>query len=136
MLGLLFEQLRLECDRRSLGALVSQILFGPNRGRGPGNFYSFGLGPGPVPAPGHPGYHYSKRRRTGVDLKASVAGPWSRRRRPPAVALLPLSNFQRSRTALTLSWFQLAKASNYLICVIRVICGLFIRSLACLEEGA
>jgi cytochrome bd ubiquinol oxidase subunit II len=83
-----------------------KFLSGPNRCRGAGNLYSFGLGPGPISALGHTGCHYSKRRCTRVDLKAFAASPWSRCRRPIAVTLLPLSNFQRSRRALMLSWFK------------------------------
>jgi Cytochrome bd terminal oxidase subunit II len=62
----------------------------------------FGItGPGPISAPGHTGCHYSKRRCTRVDLKAFAAGPRRRHGHPAAITLLPLSNFQRSRTALT-----------------------------------
>lgn len=73
---------------------------GPNCVRGPGNVCSLGLGPGPIPAFGHPRRDDSKRRCAGVGLKTSITGPGGRRRRPPALTLLPLSNFQRSRTAI------------------------------------
>src|SRR6266478_5750197 len=78
-----------------------------------GDLYSSRLGPDPISAPGHTGCHYSKRRCTRVDLKAFVAGPWSRYDRPAAVTLLPLSNFQRSRTALTPSSPSRSKPPTY-----------------------
>src|SRR5258708_25154223 len=95
---------RLDCferDYRNSGAVVSQILSGPDRCRGAGDICSVRLGPSPISAPGYTGRHYSKRGCSRVDTKAFAGSSRSRCCGSTAVAPLPFSNLQEAGTALT-----------------------------------